>query len=313
MDNFQKRKEQICEAYSKEYWEEWPDVLDDLIAKFNDRSHIVSKEKVNGIFRAILVFDHIIEHFPRGASIIDMGCGIGYNSCFLSKKGYKLRGVDGSDMGINRAKELARQNGLDPEMFIHCDHTYLVSVPDESIDVAIAMGFLYYLDKEARDYCYRQIARILKKGGKFILTCTNQLFDAFALNDTSLRFWAEMIDDFSPVSKLLDSNSTYDALNEKVSVPSRKIEKKSISARFKIHQDNPLIYHEVVEPYGFEIEDILYPDCHVLPPALESEVDIDSLLKIKAETCVQRARDWRGIFMDYEFLAFLRKMKSRKK
>ncbi len=30
-------------------------------------------------------------------------------------------------------------------------------------------------------------------------------------------------------------------------------------------------------------------------------------MRMKAETCVQNARDWQGMFMDYEFLAFMRK------
>jgi SAM-dependent methyltransferase len=313
MTDAETRRRKICESYSKDYWENWSDVLGDLVAKFYDRSHVVPNEKINGIFRAVIAFDYIKEHFSPGASILDMGCGIGYNSCFLAREGYQVQGFDGSVEGIKRSKELTSQNGLDPNIFTHSDHTYLEKIPDESIDVAIAMGFIYYLDEDARDYCYRQVWRVLRNPGKFILTCTNQLFNAFSLNDSSLRFWAQMIDEFSPVSGLLDTKNTFDALREKVKVPNRVYGKKSISRRYSIHEDNPLIYHKVVARYGFEVEDILYPDCHVLPPALEAEVDLDALLTLKARTCIQKARDWRGVFMDYEFLAFLGKKTGTRK
>ena len=68
-------------------------------------------------------------------------------------------------------------------------------------------------------------------------------------------------------------------------------------------------YREVVEAYALKLDDILYPDSNLLPPFLEAQIDQDELCRMKAETCVQNARDWRGMFLDYEFLAFLRKVR----
>lgn len=301
----------VVDAYSKDYWEKWPDVLRDLTAKYHDHSYVVSeKGKINNIFRAVLVFEYIKKHFLPGAAILDAGCGVGYNSCFLSKEGFQVQAFDASDIGIQRAKELASQNGLDPNIFVWGDHTHLGKIPSESMDVVLAMGFVYYLDEDARDYCYRQIHRILKKGGRFLVTCKNHLFDIFSLNDTSLRFWEKMIDDFSPASKLLAPKTTLEALCEKVKVPQRIFEEKSISRRFNTLRDNPITYPNDIKPYGYEVEEILYPDSHLLPPALEVEVDLNKLLELKAKYCIQKARDWRGIFMCYEFLAFLRKTKN---
>jgi len=313
MMDSEERKRNICESYSKDFWEDWPAVLDDLIAKLNDRSYVVPSKLVNGIFRAVLVIDYIRNSFPLGISILDMGCGVGYNSCFLAMEGYQVKGFDGSKTAIGRAKALAIKNEIDPDIFILSDHSYLEQIPDNSLDVAIAMGFIYYLDEADRDYCYRHVHRVLKDQGKFLLTCSNKLFSAFALNDSSLAFWAEMIDDFSSVSKILNTENTFDSLSEKVKVPARAYENRSISRKYAIHDDNPLIYQQVVEPYGYEVEDILYPDCHLLPPALESEINLDALMALKAKTCIQKARNWRGVFMDYEFLVFLSKSTGNSK
>ncbi len=302
------KKMTVSETYSKYVFSEWPDVLGDLYAKYKDRNHVVTyKGNINNVFRAVFVFDYLKKFFPNGCKVIDIGCGIGYISHYLSKNGYDVHAFDASDTGILKAKEVASQIGINPDIFVCHDHTYLEKVPSESVDVALAMGFLYYLDEKTRDYCYKQINRILKKKGRFLMTGNNKLFEAFALNDTTLKFWAEMIDDFSPVSKLLTPKTTLDALCEKVKVPKRIFEEKSISKKFKLLEDNPLTFHKDLREYDFEVEEILYPDSHLLIPALEAEVDQDALLKLKAEYCVQKARDWRGIFMCYEFLAFMHK------
>ncbi len=303
------KKMTVSEAYSKDVFPDWPDVLGDLFSKYKDRDYVVTqKGNINNVFRAVLVFDYLKKYFPKGGSVIDIGCGIGYVSHYLAKNSYDVQAFDASDAGIQKAKEVARQVGIDPNIFVHQDHTYLEKIPSESVDVAIAMGFLYYLDEETRDFCYKQVHRILKKNGRFLVTGNNKLFEAFVLNDTTIKFWAQMIDDFSPVSELLAPKTTLDALYEKVKVPKRIFEEKSISKRFKILEDNPLTFHNDVRKYGFEVEEILYPDSHLLTPALEAEVDQDALLKLKAKYCIQKARDWRGIFMCYEFLAFMHKL-----
>lgn len=297
----------IGQAYNRDFWYTWPDVFDDLCAKMEDRSHVVSHEKVNNIFRAVLAFDDLRQNLKPGASVLDVACGIGYDAAYLAKLGFAVSAFDVSDVGIERAKDLALKLGLDPGMFVHADHTFLEKVPSDSTDAVIAMGFLRYVDAPIRDYCYRHLSRILKKGGRFILTNQNLLFEAFALNDETLKFWAKIIEEFSPAADLLAPRSVLDRLREKVKVPARQYGPRSISRVHETNAQNPLTYRQVVEPYGFSVEKILYPDCHLLPPMLEAEVDREALMKLKAETCVQKAEDWRGIFMGYEFMAFLRR------
>ncbi len=299
----------VAEAYSKDVFSDWPEVLNDLTAKYKDRDYVIAdKGNINTILRAVLVFDYLKKFFPAGGSIVDLACGVGYVSHYLAKNGYNIRAFDASAVGIQKAKETARRIGVDENIFVCQDHTYLEKIPSGSIDVAIAMGFLYYLDKETRDYCYKQVHRILKNNGRFLATGNNKLFEAFVLNDSTLNFWTDMIDNFSPASKLLTHKTTLEALSEKVKMPKRVFEEKSISKRFKLLEDNPLTYHNDLKEYGFEVEEILYPDSHLLTPALEAEVDPKALLELKAKYCIQNARDWRGTFMCYEFLAFMHKV-----
>lgn len=297
-------------AYSNDHWASCPDVYKDLVLKDRDRTHPVPDEQSNRIFRAVLVYDYLRTNLPKGARVLDIGCGLGFNTCFLIKEGYDVSGFDVSEVGIERSRKLASDLGLDPNIFTCADQSYLDGIPDASVDAILGMGFIYYLDDAAREQTYRNISRVLKPNGLAALTLTNKIFDAFALNNTALSFWAELIDGFSGAKNLLPNCETLTALTEHITVPQRKVSKESISQRFSIHTDNPLTYTAEVKAHGLIVEEILYPDCHLLPPFLESNIDKTALAAQKAETCIQRARDWRGLFMDYEFLALMRREKK---
>ena len=48
----------------------------------------------------------------RGAQVLDVGCGQGFFSHLFCKQGMKVHGVDISEVGINRAKELYGGSGI---------------------------------------------------------------------------------------------------------------------------------------------------------------------------------------------------------
>ena len=300
------KAKEVSKHYSDNFWNSCPDIYRDIVNKDKDRNYVVDSEQINRVFRAVLTFDYLRSELSLGSKILDIGCGLGFNSCYLSKLGYDVKGFDASETGIQRSKELATSLELDPEMFTCMDHRYLKNVQPESIDAVIGMGFIYYLDENARDQTYKEVSRVLTRNGIFALTLTNMFFDAFSLNNTSLTFWSSVINDFSPVQELLDKD-VEGILGGHIKTPIREIAKNSTSNKFGIHTDNPLLYQKFVDKYNFSVDEILYPDSNVLPPFLEKNVDSEEIDKIKAEYCVQNSRNWAGMFMDYEFLAFLRK------
>jgi len=295
----------VSKAYN-DIWATCPDVYKLIVDKDKDRKHFVEGSQINRVFRAVLTFDHLRNELLPSSKILDIGCGLGFNTCYLSTLGFDVNGFDASEVGIERSKKLAIFLGLDPEIFVCANHNYLESIESDSVDAVIGMGFIYYLDDKSRDKTYREVFRILKKNGIFDLTLTNVLFDAFSLNNKSLDFWGATINEFSSAKNIIDQNIN-ELLAEHIIVPRRRVLKKSISNKFEIHADNPLLYHEVASKYGFMLEKILYPDSHILPPFLEEKLDNNEIDRIKAECCVQKSSSWYGTFMDYEFLAFLRK------
>ncbi len=50
--------------------------------------------------------DFLLEEFklPKGAKILDMGCGVGRHSIELAKRGYRVTGIDISQKMLEKAK-----------------------------------------------------------------------------------------------------------------------------------------------------------------------------------------------------------------
>ena len=71
--------------------------------------------------------------------------------------------------------------------------------------------------------------------------------------------------------------------------------------------ENPLTYKDKAKYYGFDITDILYPHCDILPPFLHNDIDKKKLDLIQREYCLKLSRDWKSMFMCYQFLTFLKK------
>jgi SAM-dependent methyltransferase len=193
-------------------------------------------------------------------------------------------------------------------MFSLADTKCLSEMPDDSFDAVLAIGLFRYLNRETQKQCYEDIHRILKPAGKFLVVHQNLLFEAFALNEGTLRFWADFIEGYSDAPKLLGGKNVINALNEKIKVPKREYNPHSISRHMDVQSENPLTYHEVAERFGFKLEKILYPCSHLMPPFLEKQVDQKALNDVKRKMELEHTEDWRAMFVEYEFLAMLEKV-----
>jgi len=60
-----------------------------------------------------------VNHIPKG-KVLSLAEGEGRNAVFLAKQGYDVTAVDGSVVGLNKARKLAEQNSVVVE-FIHAD------------------------------------------------------------------------------------------------------------------------------------------------------------------------------------------------
>jgi SAM-dependent methyltransferase len=101
---------------------------------------------------------------PQG-NVLSLAEGEGRNAVFLAKKGYAVTAVDGSSVGLNKARKLAEENGVTIET-VHTD------LADYDIGESKWDGIISIfnpLPSSLRKQLYRQVAAALKPGGVFLL------------------------------------------------------------------------------------------------------------------------------------------------
>lgn len=105
--------------------------------------------------------------------ILDVGCGTGLNATWLAALGHTVSGVDLSPVAI----EQFRAKGFEGYV---CDvETQQLPVPDGSFDLVYASYIIEHLADTST--FLKEMLRILKPGGKALISTTNSAFWAYRI------------------------------------------------------------------------------------------------------------------------------------
>jgi SAM-dependent methyltransferase len=107
----------------------------------------------------------IFADIPKGATVLDLGCGAGLDSLIAADRvgpTGRVVGIDFSESMLARARQAATEVGLDNVEFHQTDAETLF-LEDASIDVALANG-IFNLNP-ARDLIFHELARVVRTGG----------------------------------------------------------------------------------------------------------------------------------------------------
>ena len=97
-----------------------------------------------------------------GCDAIELGCGTGYVSAWLVRRGARSVGIDNSQAQLQTARDLQREHGIDFEL-LH-GNAEKVPYPDASFDFAISeYGASLWCDPYA---WIPEAARLLRPGGR---------------------------------------------------------------------------------------------------------------------------------------------------
>lgn len=108
-----------------------------------------------------------LEEPPAKTGIgLDFGCGLGHQCAEMRARGYRVVGVDPSWPLLRHASErrvpVVVGDGL------------ALPFRDESLDYVYAIGVLHHMpNREAQEAACREVARVLKPGGRFLVVETN--------------------------------------------------------------------------------------------------------------------------------------------
>jgi SAM-dependent methyltransferase len=101
--------------------------------------------------------------------VLDVGCGTGENALYLVEEGFSVVGVDLSTRAIGAAKAKATERKLKVDFRIA--NALSLDFKNEYFDNAIDSGLFHTFNDSNRVDFAREIARVLKTGGKYFMLC----------------------------------------------------------------------------------------------------------------------------------------------
>jgi ubiquinone/menaquinone biosynthesis C-methylase UbiE len=221
-------------------------------------------------FRAKIIFD-FLDKQEKGR-VLDAGCGTGFVTRELIKKGWDCISIDLSENMLSVAKKKAEQESLKAD-FRHCSVLDLSMFKDKEFDVIMLNGVLPYINEEDEIKAYNECKRVLKDNGSLIIAQYNSFFDFFMAKSFELK-------------KLIAS--------PQVIKPDKETMK----------YENPLTYKDKLRKYGFSEDNQFYYNFHVSPPDLTTEGENDERVKVE-----ERFFDkWQGMLMARTFVSIARKV-----
>ncbi|MFB5266666.1 methyltransferase domain-containing protein [Paenibacillus enshidis] len=127
----------------------------------NEKFYSITESLIN-FYREKLLASH------KDKQVLEYGCGLSAYSYFLAREGAAfVRGIDISDVAVEKANAKAEQEGLAHKMEFLVMDAEKLEFPDNTFDLICGNGILHHLDLHKS---YRELARTIKPDGKAIFT-----------------------------------------------------------------------------------------------------------------------------------------------
>ncbi|MDP4083521.1 MAG: class I SAM-dependent methyltransferase [Bacillota bacterium] len=129
---------------------QWDKRAEDWYLKSKEMWEIGSRREIIPLFERYL---------GKGDRICDLGCGDGYASFMLAKKGFQVTGIDVSEQMLEKARQ--RAEGL-PVNYVRKDISSLLFA-NEAFDAVMAINSLEWIENPLQGLL--EIKRVTKSGG----------------------------------------------------------------------------------------------------------------------------------------------------
>lgn len=116
-----------------------------------------------------VVVQYVFRNFKRDniTKVLDLGCGAGRHTYFMSKENLDVYGVDISLDGVQYTKKVLEQDNLKGNIKVGSIDN--IPFDTDMFDGIISYGVLYYCTIDEIKESVKEIYRVLKKGGKALL------------------------------------------------------------------------------------------------------------------------------------------------
>ncbi len=118
-------------------------------------------------------------NFDKSKTILDIGCGTGRHAIELTKRGYKVKGVDLSESQLQRAREKAKENGVEVQFFQQ-DARNLNFENEFDLVILICEGAFPLMETDEMNFkILENASKALRTNGKLILTTLCALYPLY--------------------------------------------------------------------------------------------------------------------------------------
>lgn len=121
---------------------------------------------------------------PQGAEILDLCCGMGRHSMALADFGYRVTGVDLSGVLLAEASRRDTERRIE---WVQGDMRHIPADGPFDAVVNLFTSFGYFRDDAENETVIREISRVLKPGGRFIIDFLNASYVQAHLVPHSVR------------------------------------------------------------------------------------------------------------------------------
>lgn len=200
---------------------------------------------------------------------LDFGCGSAENVVTLTKMGHQVIGIDPVAEMVDLAHKNLRLAKLDENLVSLGGLAGLSKYKSNSFDLVTSLNVLPYLTDHEEAYFFKQAKRLIKKGGRIIVSHTNELIDLVTFNRYTIEFWTKRIiptisknsKERKELSRIFSSHLTNPNIPKK--------EKHKISERDFVRKRriNPISYpQDLLKRHGLRMEKVSFTHFYPMPP-----------------------------------------------
>ena len=256
------KQQDETKVFFKGHASEWQKkATDDMYSVINDRHRAVHRT---------------LSQYPKGSSLLDVGCGTGQLAIETVVNGYSALGVDFAEEMIQQAKKNAA--GKKSHAKFRVGSIFEFS-PIDKFDVISAMGFIEYISLEQLDsflnFCYQNTA----EGGAVSIGSRNRLFNITTFNeytDIEIRLGAleELIEESSlcikskNISEYLDSLRNYVRSKSLIQIDTHPITGIGVETRYQFTPSDLMCR---IESVGFKVKNIYPVNYHAFNPIIADD------------------------------------------
>lgn len=240
----------------------------------------------------------------RPNSLLDIGCGGGWTVLDALELGLNARGIEPVAELAGFGQKLLQERGHDPKRIAQDDLASCAVMPANSEDCIALLSVLPHVPRANWDQVHRDMARLLRPGGRFTAAYRNELFDLYTFNSLTLEFYDRTLWD-NPACSALRTNEQLARLKGLVTNPDQPgpyftAAKDKSFGNLDRMKSNPLTMPAYFKQFGLTVERIRFYHFHCVPPLLAK--DLPEFRTINHQLELTMSDDWRGHFMAAMFV-----------